>query len=81
MLMIALQKFNLKIDIASNGEEAFEKVITFPAFEDCGCRNYKLILMDIDMSIMDGCEATRKIREEVPIEKIKIIGCSGYGSY
>ena len=56
-----LSKWNLKIDVAYNGEEALEKVKN---------NNYSVVLMDIQMPVMNGYDASIKIRTfntEVPI--------------
>ena len=54
----------ISVDVAENGQEALDKV------EEQG---YNLILMDIQMPIMDGIEATKKLREKYDAEQLPIV--------
>ncbi len=59
-----LEKLGYRADIAGNGQEAYEAVSTIP---------YDLVLMDCNMPVMDGYDATKKIRETEGIKDIPII--------
>lgn len=65
--MINLKKLGHDVEIAVNGQMAFDM------YKE---GNYDVILMDIQMPILDGLEATiaiRKYEEENGLDKIKIV--------
>ncbi len=50
-----LEKWGLEVDLANNGEEAVNATAN---------NNYDLILMDLQMPVMDGYQATKEIRKQ-----------------
>lgn len=66
-----LQKFGHQVEVAENGLVAVEK---------WQCGNYDLILMDVDMPVMNGHNATQRIREleQDSDQHIPIIGLTAH---
>jgi CheY-like chemotaxis protein len=54
IMLSILKKFNINADLAKNGKEAINKFML---------KKYELIFMDCMMPVLDGYEATKKIRE------------------
>jgi len=67
-----LREVGYSVDPVSNGLEAIEAVKT---------GSFHLVLMDVEMSEMDGLTATKKIRElEIPVKNIPIIAVTANSS-
>ncbi|PRP85919.1 multi-sensor hybrid histidine kinase [Planoprotostelium fungivorum] len=59
-----LRSLDYRADISENGLEAVKKI------ED---QHYDIVFMDLQMPVMDGLEATRKIRENSAVHQPQII--------
>ena len=66
---LMLQKIGCKVTLATNGEEAISIYKEKPSFFD-------LIIMDIQMPVMDGITATKKLREMYPNDLAPVCGLS-----
>jgi CheY-like chemotaxis protein len=62
-----LRNAKLRVVVADNGKEALE-ILEFSSFD--------IVLMDIQMPVMDGLEATRLIREQPQFATLPIIAMS-----
>jgi CheY-like chemotaxis protein len=72
VILRVLNKSGIKIDIASNGEEAIR-------YLEHQNGEYDFILMDISMPIMDGYTATRIIRSQEQYDHIPIVSLTSLG--
>jgi len=61
-----LEQAGAQVWIANNGQDAYEKLKLRP-----GC--FDVVLMDVQMPIMDGYEATRRIRADLGMVDLPII--------
>lgn len=69
--MKMLKQLGLSVDVASNGREAIEKC------NDC---QYDLILMDVQMPIVDGLNATRQLRQKKELSSVPIVALTASAS-
>jgi len=68
-LEVAKRVFELEgahVDVARNGQEALDVLRALPAA-------YDVVLMDVQMPVLDGHEATRRIRSELGLAALPII--------
>ncbi len=63
-MSLLFAKLQIKVDVVSNGKEAVNAAVS---------NNYDMILMDIQMPVMDGVEASCKIKERLKGEAPVIV--------
>jgi FixJ family two-component response regulator len=68
-LSVALEKLNLQVDTAVNGEEALKKLAE---------KSFGLMLLDLRMPGMDGMEVLKRVPEIRP--EVKVVIITAYGS-
>lgn len=64
LMLSMLEKMDVTAEAAENGEQALSMLSD---------RSYDCVFMDLQMPIMDGIEATRRIREKFPAETGPVI--------
>jgi CheY-like chemotaxis protein len=67
-----LQSQGVAVDLASNGQEALQRL------KKVGREAYDAVLMDLQMPVMDGFEATRQIRTDCQFQTLPIIAMTAH---
>ncbi len=69
VVLAILRKKGYHIDVANDGREALSKLES---------ANYDLVLMDVQMPILDGLEATRLIRSEARWDRLPVVAMTAH---
>ncbi|HEV2704373.1 MAG TPA: response regulator [Pyrinomonadaceae bacterium] len=72
LLRFMLRMYGYNVIEADNGQEAVE--VAQREHPDA-------ILMDMSLPIMDGCQATRRIREQPALKDVPIIACTAHNQW
>jgi CheY-like chemotaxis protein len=69
VVLAILRKKGYRIDVANDGREALAKL---------DAANYDLVLMDVQMPVLDGLEATRLIRSEPRWDLLPVVAMTAH---
>jgi CheY-like chemotaxis protein len=69
VVLAILRKKGYHIDVANDGREALAKL---------NAAHYDLVLMDVQMPVLDGLEATRLIRREARWDRLPVIAMTAH---
>jgi len=82
ILSKALEKLRLQSLEASNGLDCVDQIRTYNQEKVC-CGGFKLVLMDLQMPVMDGIEATGEIKKMVlsgAIKNVSVVAVTAYAA-
>ena len=69
--MVILRNVGHTVEEVTNGEEALQRLADEP---------FDVVLMDVQMPVMDGLQATRAIRADPSLAHIRIVGVTARAS-
>ena len=71
-----LEAVGARVDVAANGQEALERLDREDPADP-----YRLVLMDLQMPVMDGLEATRRLRAQPRFAALPIIAMTAHAMF
>ena len=67
-----LENMGVEVDLVADGRSAVDRVLA------AGPGRYDLVLMDVQMPVLDGLEATQEIRRHVPATDLPILALTAH---
>jgi len=66
-----LDQMGVKVEVANNGQEALDKL-------HAGMQQFDAVLMDLQMPVLDGIEATKRLRSDKRFDQLPIIAMTAH---